>query len=389
MLTADSPQSATRSLRIAGYVLGALWVAAVIVTSLQAAAHRNNNWLIFQASWENLRAGRDLYAASARHFDFFAYSPTFALLFAPFAALPMAVGILLWNALNAGTLYWGLGRVLPARRALVARSVVFLDTVGALQNVQSNALLAGLVILAFAELEHRHEGRAAWAIGVGASIKIFPIVAAVFGLFRPYRIPRLVLGGLLVAAVLVAAPMLVAAPGSLAMQYHQWGAHSSLQSATLRGYSVMEHLHLWLGVNWPNTPVQLVGVGVLLSPLVQLPHWGSTRFRTVFLASVLMFCVLFNHKSESPSFVIALAGIGIWFALSSRSRFDWAVLVVVLIGTVLSASDAMPEVLQQRYFEPYRLKTLPVLLVWIITQVELWRHSTRAPFAPIEPARVV
>lgn len=384
MVKSGADEQPSPRLRIGGYALMALWIAAVVVTSLQAAAHRNNNYLIFQTAWENLRAGQDLYAASTRHFDYYAYSPTFALLFAPFALVGFGAGVLLWNGLNAGALYWGLGRVLSPRGAFMARCIVFLDTVGAMQNVQSNALLAGLMVIAFAELERRHEWRAAWAIAIGTAIKIFPIVAAVFGIFRLYRLPRLAVAGIVVGLLLIAAPLVVTTPATLAMQYRMWEAHSALQAATLRGYSVMEHLHLWLGVNWSNKPVQLLGVVALLAPLVQLPHWGSARFRTLFLASVLMFCVLFNHKSESPSFVIALAGVGIWFALSERRVAHWLVLSLVIVGTVLAASDAMPETLQQRYFEPYRLKTLPVLLVWIVVQVELWRHSTRAPFAPSE-----
>jgi hypothetical protein len=92
-----------------------------------------------------------------------------------------------------------------------------------------------------------------------------------------------------------------------------------------------------------------------------------------------MFCVLFNHGAESPSFVIAVAGVAIWFAVSERDRFTWGVLAVVVIGTVLSASDAMPTGLRREIFQHYRLKTLPILLVWALTQVELWRRSESAP----------
>src|SRR5204863_1668935 len=186
---------------------------------------------------------------------------------------------------------------------------------------------------------------------------------AIPGVFTPYRIPRLAIAGLLVAAILVAAPLLVTSPAALSMQYHQWAAHSSLQSATLRGYSVMEHLHLWLGVDWPNKPIQVIGVVILLAPLSQIPHWGSERFRRLFLASVLMFCVLFNHKAESPSFVIAVAVVAIWFAISDRDRFAWTVLAIVFVGTVVSSSEAMPAVLRHDVFQAYKLKTLPILLV--------------------------
>ena len=42
-------------------------------------------------------------------------------------------------------------------------------------------------------------------------------------------------------------------------------------------------------------------------------RWGDADFRLRFLCSLLVFLVIFNHRSESPSFVIAMAGIAIWF----------------------------------------------------------------------------
>jgi hypothetical protein len=356
-------------------VLAGLWIAAVIMASAQAAAHHVNNFEIFRTSWDNLVAGRDLYAPSSRHRDVFLYSPTFALLFAPFAIVPFWLGVLLWNGVNAGALYWGLGRILSREQALAARAIVFLDTVGNMQNVQSNALVAGLMIIGCAELERRRELRAALAVALGTAIKIFPIVAAAFSVFRPTRLPRFAASSAIVAVVLIAAPLLFISPIDLWSQYHSWMA---VQGADEGGYSVMEHLRIWFGVGWANWPVQIAGAGILLAPVVRMSHWAQPRFRLLFLASVLMFSVLFNHGAESPSFVIALAGVAIWFAVSVRDRFAWGVLTIVVIGTVLSSSDAMPTGLRREIFQHYRLKTLPVLLVWALTQVQLWRRSESA-----------
>jgi hypothetical protein len=344
----------------------------VVLTSLQAGAHHNNNFEIFRTAWQNLIAGRDLYGASPNHQDFFKYSPTFALLFAPFALLPFTAGVLLWNAANAGALYWGLGKVLAPRQALAARGIVLLDAIGSMQNVQSNALSAGLMLFAFADLQRRREVRAAFAVALGTLIKIFPIIAGAFALFRPYRLPRFVGICAAVAILFIAAPLLVLSPAALLGQYRSWAAISGTDALT-RGYSVMELLHLWLGTDWPNWPVQLLGAVALLAPLVRISDWGIERFRLLFLASVLMFCVLFNHKAESPSFVVAVAGIAIWFVLTRRDRLAWMVFALVVVGTMLSSSDAMPEALQEGFFEPYRAKTVPVLLAWLLTQWELWR----------------
>lgn len=350
----------------------------MIVVSAQAANQHTNNFEIFRSAWTDLLAGADMYDASARHRDLFKYSPTFALLFAPFALLPFAAGVLLWNAANAGALYWGLGRVLSGEQALAARAIVLMDTIGAMQNAQSNALVAGLMILGCADMDRRRELRAALAVAAGTAVKLFPIVAASFAVFRPYRLPRFALLSLATGIALAASPLLVLSPADLAREYRSWLAIQRVDALD-RGYSVMQHMHIWFGANWPNWPLQLAGALILLAPLVRISYWGQTRFRLLYLASLLMFCVLFNHKSESPTFVVALAGIAIWFAVSARDRFTWSALAIVIVGTVLSSSDAMPERLQEQWFEPYRLKTLPVLLVWVLTQRALWRRNLAPP----------
>ena len=355
--------------------MAGLWLAAVVVVSLQAAAQHNNNFEIFRTAWANLIGGRDLYAANPGHHDFYKYSPTFALLFAPFAVVPFTVGVLLWNAANAVALYWSIGQVLEPRPALAARAIVFLDTVGSLQNVQSNALSAGLMIMAFGFLYARQEARAAVAIAAGAAIKIFPVVAGAFAVFRPYRLPRFAAISAGVAAAFLAAPLLVTSAPELVAHYRSWGAISG-GDASMRGYSVMEQIHLWTGMNWPNWPVQIAGALALLAPLTRISRWGVERFRLLFLASVLMFCVLFNHKAESPSFVVAAAGVAFWFVSADRDWLAWSAFAFFVVGTVLAASDAMPESFQETFFEPYRFKTVPVLVVWILTQAALWKDSS-------------
>lgn len=61
-----------------------------------------NNFRIYQRSFLHLVRGLDPYLPyPAEHWDIFKYSPTFAVLMAPFAPLPDAVGVVLWNAINA------------------------------------------------------------------------------------------------------------------------------------------------------------------------------------------------------------------------------------------------------------------------------------------------
>jgi hypothetical protein len=354
------------------------WIGAVVIVSAQGALDHSNNFEIFRASFRNLLDGGTLYAPTGAKRDLLLYPPPFAVLFAPFALLPFWAGLLLWNAVNAGALYWALGRVLAATPLALARGFVFMDTLGNMQNAQSNALVAGLMIAACGALDRRRHALAAWALGIATAVKVFPATAAAYALFRPYRLRRFVLAGLVAGAAIAALPLVVATPGEWIGHWREWLALQGAESLQ-RGHSVMYHLHA-LGLDAPNWPVQLLGLAVLLAPLLRLQFFGLARFRLLFLASVLMFCVLFNHAAESPTFVIAVAGVALWYTQSDQARLDRMALALVLVVTVLSSSEAVPHPVQEWVFEPYRLKTLPILLVWVLTQLALWRQSAPARF---------
>src|SRR5947209_20275768 len=158
----------------------ALYVAsAALVTVQQALLGHSNNLSIFRSASLNLLAGGDLYAAHPeQHFDFYKYSPTFALLFAPLAYLPFALAYLCWSLLNALLLWYALDRLLPERPATLALALVYLEVLFSMQYGQSNALVAALLILAFVALEQGRQERAPALLGVAAFSKISPLAGA-------------------------------------------------------------------------------------------------------------------------------------------------------------------------------------------------------------------
>jgi hypothetical protein len=363
--------------RTVALVLAILWAGAVVAATIQQGLlHQNNNFLIFRAASLHLIRGQDLYAAyPALHFDYYKYSPTFALLFLPFALPPFWLAMLLWNALNAATLYFAIGTVLPLRAANVARAIVFLDMLGSLQNVQSNALVTALIVFTFAAYERRHTVLGSVAAVTGGMIKIFPLAAVSFAVFHS-RKRRVAVALVTSTLVLAALPLLVTSPATLAMQYASWRAIERLDAMT-RGHSVMQMVHLLAHVDWPNWPQQLAGALLLLAPVaVRRERWGEWKFRRLYLCSVLVFCLIFNHKAESPTFVLGVTGAAIWFAaLERRSRWEWTLFGLLVVFTILSSSDAMPRAIQRSLFDPYRLKVVPMILLWVELQRRLWTRS--------------
>jgi hypothetical protein len=343
------------------------------------ARHPRGNFEIFRAASHHLVEGKDLYAQYPEALqDQFKYSPTFALLFAPFAWLPSPVALFLWNALNALVLFVAVERLLPPRAAMTALTFLLPEVLRAMQNAQSNALVAGLIILAFVALERRRVWRAASLVALGAAVKIFPLAALTFAL--PRR--RAIRSGLAAAVSgmgLLLLPLLVTPADTLIAQYRSWHAIETLDTGQ-RWFSVMELLHRATLAGWPNWPIQALGTLALLFPLAARPErWTENRFRVLYLCSLLMYVVLFNHQAERASFVIAFTGIAIWFA--SEPTEHWR---TVLFGAAFVAMPLMstlipvPAALKSTTAMVYRL-SLPTLLIWLAVQRELWRPVVRRP----------
>src|SRR5882672_1503133 len=176
----------SRLRRGSNWPLAAYLLATVLVTLQKGVVTGHaGNYFLFRQTFYRLTSGGDIYNPPLGEMTGFLYSPTFALLFAPFAIWPFSLGLLLWNGVNALAVYYGLTRLLPPRAARLALAVVFLDVLRSLQASQSNALVAGLILVAFVALERGREATAATAVFTGALIKIYPIAAGALGILRP------------------------------------------------------------------------------------------------------------------------------------------------------------------------------------------------------------
>lgn len=349
--------------------------AAVEVTE---ARRPRGNFEIFRAAPGHLFAGEDLYAWYPDELqDQFKYSPAFAMLFTPFAWLPWTLALFLWGAVNAFALFIAIERLLPQRAALVALAFLLPEVLRAMQNAQSNALVAALIIFAFVALERGRIWRAAAAIVFGAAIKLFPLAALTFALPRRAAI-RTGLATAAASVLMLALPLLVTPASTLASQYRSWRAIEA-SDALLRLFSAMELVHRWSGVDWANWPIQMVGTGILLAPLaLRRERWTDHRFRLRYLCSLLLYVVLFNHMAERASFVIAFTGMAIWFASEPRTAWRTAMFGVAFVTIPLMATVLpVPAFLKSETGTLYRL-ALPTLMIWGAMQWALWRRESEA-----------
>ena len=298
----------SRRVLLAGYLLLA-WIASIQQWSLKRPGDpytHYNNYVIFRQAFFHLAGHQDLYIQYlAEHWDYFRYSPSFALAFGAFAWMPDLAGLLLWNTLNAGVLFLG-WMMLPVRLTqsnpanadrrgsgsgskpdptgsgirlkpdpaawpgdeirLAAAWFVAVEVMTALQNAQSNVLIAGLLLLAFGFLERRRMALASLMIVAASFIKPFGLVAFSLFLFYPQK-KKFILSSVLWTVVVALLPLVVVSPGDLLRLYGSWWRLLSMDFAESSGLSVMAWLQSWFHVNPPKTIVTLVGIALFCWPL--------------------------------------------------------------------------------------------------------------------------
>jgi hypothetical protein len=364
------------------WILPIIYALLAILASVQAIAlgekqflpdgpfySHYNNYVIFKRSWFHLIQGQDLFILyPAEHWDLYKYSPTFAQFFGLFAYLPDLLGLALWNLLNALVLWWGIVR-LPGLKLGTAPKLglfVAIELMTSLQNAQSNALLAGLLLLAFTALEERKYAWALFLIMGTVYIKIFGVVALALCLFYPQKW-KMALWGLFWAAVFFVLPLVLISWEQLIFLYQSWGRLLQDDHTISYGFSVMGSLHAWLGVEPSKMLVLGTGVVLFCLPLLRIDRYKDLQFRLLLLASVLIWVIIFNHKAESATFVVAMCGAGIWyFCREKPEKWALALLILAFVFTSLSPTDLFPKLIRKNYLEPLMVKALPCILIWAV-----------------------
>lgn len=364
--------------------LWAVYALAAILVSVQKLTQGPNdagytsyeNYVIFRNSFTHLLAGQNPYAAfPAEQWDLFKYSPAFALFMAPFSVLPDWLGLPLWNLLNALSLLSAILAlpVLDARKRRFMAWFVLLELITSLQNSQSNGLTAALLLWAFVAFERGRPGRAAlWAVA-GAFLKIFGIFAAVWAPAYSGK-SRFVLSGLAWGLVFLLSPLLVLSPAQTLQVYRWWVELLQQDHAVSLGLSVAGWLDSWFGWLPDKNAVTATGLLLLVLSALAVYRAPSLRRRTLLAASVLIWVVIFNHKAESPTFVIALSGVALWYLASERAA-RWQ--TVALWGTFafvsLTPTDLCPRALREQIVQPYVLKAVPCIALWALLTAGLIR----------------
>src|SRR5579884_1011481 len=259
------PPSGSHTLRLALIAWLILGAAVSIRTWVRPSSH--TVFPIFAASAEHWWGNCSLYKLYPG-LDRFRYPPVFALFVTPFSALGLTAGGILWSWLSIAVLLTGLWQymrdVIPSTWTRQRRAVfLLLGALGALRglwNAQSNALVAGLVLLGAAALARaanpslKRKRTDAFASGwdwwltaaflaVAVCLKLTPLGPVLLLLASwPRQLAWRLLG---IMATLSLLPFLTRPPDIVIDQYREWIDHL-MESGSVRWIGFRDGWTIWI-----------------------------------------------------------------------------------------------------------------------------------------------
>lgn len=356
-------------------------VLALISGGKQYLHHTYNNYLIYKYVYWNSTDLKNLYLNYSEYLDSNHYGPIFSLIILPFALLPDGLGMILWNAANVSVLLWGIFSLpLSSKKTIIIAWICAHETLTALFSFQFNIALTGLMLLSFSYLIKKKEVQSAFFIAIGTLVKLYGIVGLAFFFFSKNKV-KFIISGILAFTILFALPMAISSPAFIIQSYYDWYvslAHKNSINASLTSFqdiSIMGMVRrITRNVNIPNGPFLLGGLLLFALPYLRVKQYKNLGFRLMLLSSTLIFTVIFSSGSESPTYIIAFAGVAIWFMIQPKNKWIIALFIFAFLLTSLSPTDIFPRSVKE-FVRLYSLKALPCIIIWLTLIYQMMKED--------------
>lgn len=364
------------------YVVLVVYVAVSVIIGVQhyvGGALKYNNFLIFRQSLFHFFARTNLHIPyPSEYYDLFLYHPSFSLLFSPFSLLPISIGLILWLLACSLCMFYGI-RTLPISQnhKTFFWWYTLIELITSLHNQQTNPIIAAMGLFTFSCLE---KGKVKWAALfpiLAFCIKGYGLIFAAIFVFYPKR-GEYVLYSLLWLMFFAFLPLPFVGGEHFVQLYRDWLA-CLIQDHTVNfGFSIMGLVKLWVPALTDPGVMKIQYLGVVLFACIWLwvllkGQYRSVNNRLLLLAYASLWVIMFNHAAESPTYIIAVQGVALWYIASREQTYPWGriLIVVVFLFSILAPTDLYPPSLRQIFFQPYLVKVIPCFFVWLFLQIQL------------------
>lgn len=368
-------------------IAATIWFGLVTIALLAALNnHAINNFIIFRQSYFHLIHETNLYVEYiSQYWDHYYYSPSFAVLVSPFAFLPTQLGAFVWGILDAGVLYFAI-RQLPisAQKQNFILLLSANEMMNAASNLQSNGIMAATIILSFVYILKQKEFNSTAMMILGFFIKLYSITGLAFFFFSK-RKKTLIISLLLWLVVFFLIPLLATSPGFLVQSYKDWAEALALKSnfdmtkdmyhnmvdVTIQGMVKrvfnLPNLNKWLFI--------IPGLLVFGAQYLQYKYFTNHIYRLYILCSVLLFIIVFNTGTESPTYIIGVPAICLWYVLQEKTKWNNIIFIVSIFFSSFSYSDLFTPYLRNYIMVPYALKVVGCFIVWVTIAYQIFTRQ--------------
>ncbi|MDP4263012.1 MAG: glycosyltransferase family 87 protein [Bacteroidota bacterium] len=366
-----------------------LWFILGLLTAIAELLKNSvNNFLIFRGVFWHTWQQTNLYLPYVEEYaDVNHYGPFFSVVIAPFSILPVNIAVIVWVLVNSLFYYYAIQQLpFSKKEKIIILWICLVEHLTAFHNIQFNHAIAAFIILAYCFVSAKKDFWAALCIMAGFFIKLYGIVGLAF-FFMSKRKTVFFFSCLFWAAIAFVLPMLISSPGFILQTYHDWyqalvekndintSIGNYMQDISLGGMiRRISHDYSF------NEIIILAGAAfVLLLETIAVILIGTRKMWLLLLSSLLLSVVLFSSSSESPTYIIAVSGVAVWFILSRQDfpRPAIFLLIFVLLFTSISSTDLVPYAFKSKFIIGYSLKALGCFLVWVAIAAQTIFYYTR------------
>ncbi len=362
-----------------------LWSILAVVgvlLKIRLGDNKINNYMIFENVFWHTFHQTNLYTEyPAEYFDVNHYGPLFSFIIAPFALIPTYIGCFIWSVANAAFLFYAV-RKLPLcyKDQNIILLITAIEMMTAVQNTQFNPSIAAILIFTFLLVKKQNDFWATFFIAAGFLVKLYGIAGLAFFFFSDHKI-KFILSFIFWIAVLFCLPMIISSPQFIIQCYYDWfnslvQKNETNSMSLMQNMSVMGMLRHIFNVKEFSMLVLIPATVLYILPFLRRSQFEYLNFKLSYLAFTLIGVVIFSSSAESSTYIIAMAGVGIWFVLQNKSDpLNVLLLILALVLTSLSTTDLLPEYFKLHIVRPYSLKALPCFLVWIVLAYQLLKKD--------------
>ena len=331
-----------------------------------------DNYDCFTASYSHLIHNLDLYLMYPLEYHTeYNYSPTFAFIMGFYAHFPDGIGILLWNLTHTIAFIVAV-YLLPMedKKKNFLLWFCLVEFITAAENVQTNASVAALIMLVFIFQQKEKTTWSSLFYVFGFFFKIYVLTAGVFFLCFNKK-GAFVWKALAWGILFFSLPLLFISVDQLTFLYESWIERLQKQSDR-HSLSLLGIIDFLLNEGLQQGYIILAGLIPMLLVLIKKEVYKNLHFQILYLGAILMFTIVFNPGVESPSYIIALPGVALWYLFGAKNKWRMYLMIGVFIFTCLSPTEIFPRFIRDEVLVPLHMKAIPVVLTWFICMFDLF-----------------